>query len=253
MEHLASDPGRTYREGNPALTEVAGAHHAALVRLAPAAEFHDDNAGAHFERIGFPPGALARLTGEPAPGAAMLRLAAPMHDVGRIGTPDAVLEKPGTPTPEEREVMKGHARIGADILGLTRIPLPQFGAQVAHTHHARRDGGGDPRRQAGEAIPLARRIVSVVEVFDARTTDRCCRKALSDPQAHRMLQAGRGSAFDPRLVHLFCAHAVELVALRERVSGAGFGFGFGDLIAGPQSLGSAAPLDHADRRAVQRG
>ncbi|MFO1326204.1 MAG: HD domain-containing protein [Rubrivivax sp.] len=234
MERLLKDLGRMYRERNEALREVTAAHHEALFRLALAAEFRDDDTGAHIVRMGFLAEALALLAGEPPHWAAMLRLAAPMHDVGKIGIPDAVLKKPGGLTREERAVMDSHARIGADIMGRSRIPLFQMAAQVALTHHERWDGGGYPRRLAGETIPLAGRIVAVVDVFDALTMDRCYRKALPDARALEMVQAGSGSAFDPRLIELFTAHIDELVALRDRVNRAGAGFD--DLIAGPQSL-----------------
>ena len=125
MECLLADFGQMYRERNEALKEVANAHHDALFRLALAAEFKDDDTEIHIVRIGFLAEALALALGQSQPWAELLRKAAPMHDIGKIGMPDAVLKMPGSLTPEERAVMNRHARIGADILGQSGIPLFQ--------------------------------------------------------------------------------------------------------------------------------
>jgi putative two-component system response regulator len=218
MERLVADFGRMYRERNEALLEVARAHHDALLRLSRAAEFRDDDTGVHIVRIGYLAGALALRLGRSAEWAALLRMAAPMHDIGKIGTPDAVLKKPGSFTPEERAVMNEHPRIGAAILGRSRIPLFQLAAEVALSHHERWDGAGYPQRLAGEAIPLSGRIVAVVDFFDALTMDRCYRPAFSVARAMELLQAQRGLAFDPRVVDTFLAHRDEMLEVRDRVN-----------------------------------
>jgi putative two-component system response regulator len=218
MECMLRDLGRVYRERNEALQEVARAHHDALFRLALAAEFRDDDTGAHIVRMGYLAERLARLAGQPADWAAMLRKAAPMHDVGKIGIPDGVLKKPGSFTPEERAVMNRHPEIGAGILGQSRIPLFQLAAEVALSHHERWDGSGYPNGLAGTAIPLAGRLVAVVDFFDALTMDRCYRVAFSDTQALQMLGAEAGRAFDPDLVALFLRHAQAMVALRDDIN-----------------------------------
>ena len=218
MERLVQDLGRMYRERNQALQEVAQAHHEALFRLALAAEFRDSDTGAHIVRMGFLAEALALAVGEPAIWADRLRKAAPMHDVGKIGIPDAVLKKAGSFTPDERVVMNRHAEIGADILGRSHIALFQLAAEVALTHHERWDGSGYPNRLAGTAIPLAGRIVAIVDCFDALTMDRCYRPAFSDAQALLMLREQRGRAFDPQLVDAFEAALPQMVALRDAVN-----------------------------------
>jgi putative two-component system response regulator len=224
MERLVADFGRMYRERNEALREVAQAHHEALLRLSRAAEFRDDDTGVHIVRIGFLAWALALRLGRPAAWALLLRQAAPMHDVGKIGIPDAVLKKPGRFTPEERAEMNRHAAMGAEILGRSRIPLFQLAAEVALTHHERWDGTGYPRGLAGEDIPLSGRIVAVVDFFDALTMDRCYRPALPDAEVLKMLAAERGRAFDPRIVDAFLAHAEDLILLRDAVNHQGLGF-----------------------------
>ncbi len=234
MERLVADLGRMYRERNDALREVARAHHDALFRLALAADYRDDDTGVHIVRIGFLAEALARDAGCPADWAAMLRTAAPMHDVGKIGVPDGVLKKPGPLDASERAVMNQHPRIGAEILGQSRIPLFRLAAEVALAHHERWDGSGYPSGLAGEAIPLAGRIVAVVDFFDALTMDRCYRRAFDDARALQMLAEQRGRAFDPRLVDLFLADAPTYVALRERVNRAAPSFA--DLVRGVDAL-----------------
>ncbi|MFN3305415.1 MAG: HD-GYP domain-containing protein [Roseateles sp.] len=218
MERIVLDLGRMYQERNEALREVTRAHHEALLRLALAAEYRDDDTGVHMARIGYLAEALALALGRPPAFAAMLRRAAPMHDVGKIGIADAVLKKPGGYTPEERLQMNQHARIGAEMLGRSRVPLFQLAAEVALTHHERWDGGGYPQGLAGEAIPLSGRIVAVVDFFDALTMDRCYREAYADDVALDMLNEQRGLAFDPQVVDTFVAHAADLIALRDRIN-----------------------------------
>lgn len=218
MERLVEDFGRMYRERNEALEEVSRAHHDALFRLAMAAELKDDDTGVHIIRIGFISEALALLLGQTKAAARMLRKAAPMHDIGKIGIPDEVLKKPGAFTPEERATMNQHPVMGAELLGRSRIPLFQMAAELALSHHERWDGKGYPSQLSGEAIPLSGRIVAVVDFFDALTMDRCYRLAFPDATALAMLLEQRGLAFDPHIVDVFIANADALVALRQRVN-----------------------------------
>jgi putative two-component system response regulator len=224
MERMVADFGRMYRERNEALQEVARAHHDALLRLSRAAEFRDDDTGVHIVRIGYLAWALALRLGQQADFALLLRQAAPMHDIGKIGIPDGVLKKPGGFTAEERAVMNQHPRIGAEILGRSRIPLFQLAAEVALSHHERWDGSGYPQGLAGTAIPLSGRIVAVVDFFDALTMDRCYRPAFDDATALAMLQAASGGAFDPEMVECFMAHREQLIELRDQVTRHGLGF-----------------------------
>ncbi|MCO5975239.1 HD-GYP domain-containing protein [Ideonella oryzae] len=218
MEQLVMDLRQMYRERNAALEEVAAAHHEALLRLALAADYRDTDTGNHIIRIGYLSEALALLLGLSSEAAAMLRKAAPMHDIGKIGVADAVLKKPGPLDPEERRQMNEHAAIGAHILGRSRIPLFQMAAEVAQTHHERWDGRGYPAGLAGNAIPITGRIVAVADYFDALAMDRVYRPAFSVGEALSMLAGERGRSFDPQVVDMFIAHAQALVALRERIN-----------------------------------
>lgn len=217
MERLVLDLRQMYRERNAALEEVAAAHHEALLRLALAADYRDTDTGVHIIRIGYLSEALALLLGLNVEMAALLRKAAPMHDVGKIGVPDAVLKKPGALDPDERQLMNQHAEIGAHILGRSRIPLFQMAAEVAQHHHERWDGRGYPKGLAGESIPITGRIVAVADYFDALTMDRVYRPAFSTAEALAMLASERGRSFDPDIVDTFLVHAPALVALRQSI------------------------------------
>ena len=171
-----------------------------LNRLARAAEFRDDATGEHTRRVGETAAALAGALGLPAAEVELIGRAAPLHDVGKIGIPDAILLKPGRLTIEEFEVMKTHTTIGAEILAGSRFPLLQLAQEIALTHHERWDGAGYPRGLKGEAIPLVGRVVAVADAFDAMTHDRPYRKALSTPEAWEILWEGAGAQWDGGLV-----------------------------------------------------
>ncbi len=218
LERVTADFGRMYRERNEALRALARAHHEALLRLSVAAEFRDDDTGVHIVRMGFLAEALALALGQSASWARLLRMAAPMHDIGKIGVPDNVLKKPGPLTPQERQVMNRHAEMGAEILGASDVPLFRLASEVALAHHERFDGAGYPHGISGTDIPLSGRIVAVVDYFDALTMDRCYRPAFADGVALDMLAAERGRLFDPAVADAFLAHAGEMTALRDRIN-----------------------------------
>jgi len=219
MEQFVADFRRMYRERNEALKEVTRAHHAALLQLSMAADLKDDDTGVHIVRIGYLAEALALLLGEAHSYASMLRKAAPMHDVGKIGIPDSILKKPGPLSLEEREVMNRHPAMGAEILGRSNIPVFRMAAELALTHHERFDGTGYPAGLVGEGIPLSGRITAVVDFFDALTMDRVYRKALPVERVLEMMVAERGRAFDPRVVDIFVENAAQIDALRRKITG----------------------------------
>lgn len=218
MDRLVDDIERLNRERNEALNEVARAHHEVLYRLSVAADMKDDDTGVHIIRLGFLSEALALRLGHTPSKARMLRKAAPMHDIGKIATPDHVLKKPGPLNPQEREIMNQHAVQGAEILGQSRIPLFKMAAELALTHHERWDGNGYPYKLAGPDIPISGRMVAVVDFFDALTMDRCYRPALTYDMALRMLAEQSGKAFDPAIVDVFLAHGDDFIVLREKVN-----------------------------------
>jgi len=174
-----------------------------LERLALAAEFRDDETGKHTQRVGRACGALARALGLPADQASLIQRAAPLHDIGKIGIPDAILLKPSRLSPAEFEVMKTHTTIGARILSGSSVPLLRLAEEIAVSHHEKWDGSGYPRGLAGEAIPLPGRILAVVDVFDALTSPRPYKPAWSPRDALAELEAQAERHFDPRAVSAF--------------------------------------------------
>ena len=170
-----------------------------LERLAQAAEYRDDDTGRHTRRVGELSARLARALGSAEHAVEVLRRAAPLHDVGKIGIPDAILLKPAKLTDAEFTVMRTHTTIGARILSGGRTELIRTAEHIALSHHERWDGGGYPHGIAGEDIPIEARIVAVADFFDALTHDRPYRKAWSAGEALAEVERQRGRQFDPRV------------------------------------------------------
>jgi len=191
------------------------AHEETLHRLLAASALRDEETGAHIRRTGLLSERLARAAGWPLEERTLLRMAAPMHDVGKIGIPDAILRKPGPLTVAEYNVMKTHTTLGAEILANSRSPILQMARDVALHHHERWDGSGYPRGLRGDAIPEAARIVAIVDVFDALTHDRVYRPAFSQKEALRVLREGSGVHFDPRLISAFWSILDDVAAIAD--------------------------------------
>jgi response regulator RpfG family c-di-GMP phosphodiesterase len=170
----------------------------------------------HTVRVGHAAALLARLAGLGDEKAELLRNAAPMHDVGKIGIPDAILNKPGRYEPAEFAVMKAHAELGFSILNHSERPLLKAAAIVAHEHHEKWDGSGYPRGLRGEQIHVYGRIVAIADVFDALTCHRVYRRAMDPRSALALMREGRGAHFDPSLFDIFEKHLDQFIALQER-------------------------------------
>lgn len=173
-----------------------------LLRLARTAEYRDDETGQHAQRVGALAHHLAVALGLPSDEATRLRLAAPLHDIGKVGIPDAILRKTGPLTADERTLIERHTIIGARILEHSQVPVLQLGEIIARSHHERWDGTGYPDRLAEEAIPLAGRIVAVADTFDVMTHDRPYRTRQSVAAAMAEIQAHSGTQFDPAVVQV---------------------------------------------------
>jgi len=173
-----------------------------LERLALAAEYRDDDTGQHTQRVGQMAGEVARALGLPPMEVELIRRAAPLHDVGKIGIPDAVLLKPGKLTAEETARIQTHTTLGAKMLSGGRFALLQKAEEIARTHHEHWDGGGYMGLR-GEAIPLAGRIVAVADVFDALTHVRVYKPAWPAAEAVAEIEQQSGRQFDPQVVAAF--------------------------------------------------
>lgn len=196
---------------NSALSELESARLETLHRLSLAVEARDRVTADHVEGMVNVVERFACLLGHKDLEAQELGAASAMHDVGKIGVPDEILLKPGALTPEERARMQTHAEIGHEMLAGSQNPLLQLGAEIAWAHHERWDGTGYPQRLSGDAIPESARIVQIVDVFSAMSTDRPYRDALPLDVVKSELAAGAGTQFDPSMVKLFLAEFDDLV------------------------------------------
>ena len=184
-----------------------------LNHLALAAEYRDDATNEHTRRVGRTAAAVGDALGERAEMVRLLRAAAPLHDIGKIGVPDSVLLKPGRLTAAEFELMKAHTTIGASILAGSNGPELQLAEVIALSHHERWDGNGYPRALAGPAIHLAGRIVAVADVFDALVHPRPYKQAWPIERALQEIVAQRGVQFDPDVVDAFMTLDHDRLAL----------------------------------------
>ncbi|MEY4755701.1 MAG: hypothetical protein RJA34_599 [Pseudomonadota bacterium] len=186
--------------------EVTDAQAEVLNRLCAAIETRSKETGTHIRRIALYSRQLGTLLGLPAEQLDLLEAGAPMHDIGKVATPDHILNKPGPLTEDEWDVMRRHPEEGYRLLTDTHFPVMQAGADIARSHHEKWNGSGYPHGLAGEAIPLFGRIVALVDVFDAMLSKRAYKEAWSLERVAADLQALRGSHFDPRLTDLFLNH-----------------------------------------------
>jgi putative two-component system response regulator len=169
----------------------------------------------HTVRVGHAAAMLASLAGLDLMESERLRLAVPMHDIGKVGISDAILKKQGALDAEEYEIMKSHTTIGHRLLARFRQPVLDMAATVAHEHHEKWDGTGYPRGLRGEEISVYGRIVAIVDVHDALTSNRIYRQAMSSDDVLDIMREGRGTHFDPELLDVFLEHAVRFARLAE--------------------------------------
>lgn len=215
---LAKDVNLLKKDLDSALLKIARTEFEVLMKLALVAEYKDTDTSLHIHRIGYMAELLGTLLNQPPEFCFLMRLAAPMHDVGKLGIPDYILQKPGQYNGTEREIMKQHPIIGAKILDISNHTLFQLAAKIAISHHEQYDGNGYPHGLAGTNIPFAGRIVALVDFYDALTMDRCYRKAFSDDEALIMVKKSKGTHFDPEMVDVFEKYHHKFIALKGKVN-----------------------------------
>ena len=185
--------------------------------LAGAAESRSRETANHVRRVGIIAAMLGRLHGLDEATCEMLNYAAPLHDIGKIGIPDAVLNKPGAHTPEETIIMRSHAELGAKLLSGSRRNVFRLAGVIALTHHENFDGSGYPNGLLADAIPIAGRITALADVFDALGSRRCYKEAWPDQDIRDFINAQRGVKFDPQLTDLLMANWEQISSLRKQL------------------------------------
>jgi len=194
-------------------------------RLALAAEYKDEDTADHLMRISRYSALVARGMGLPAAEVENIGYAAPMHDIGKIGIPDSILQKKGRLTRDEFTIVQSHTTIGAAILADSRSEILRIAHDTALSHHERWDGTGYPRGLAGQQIPLPGRIVCIADVFDALTMSRPYKDPYPLDVALTIIEHERGRQFDPDVTDVFVAHIDAIVEIHREISPAAVGSG----------------------------
>jgi putative two-component system response regulator len=187
-----------------------------IIRLTRAAEYRDNETGQHIVRVAAYAREIAEELGCDEEQSRLISLATPMHDIGKVAVSDTILLKAGSLDPDEWDQMKQHTVAGADFLSGGECDLIRLGAEIARSHHERWDGTGYPQGLAGEAIPLAARIVAVADVFDALTSRRPYKPAWPVEMARWHIEGESGSHFDPACVRAFVARFPRILRIREQ-------------------------------------
>lgn len=195
----------TIRESQKELSYVIG----------EAVEMRSKETGSHVKRVAHICHKLASYYGLPEEEANMIKLASPLHDVGKVGIPDTILNKPGKHTPDETEIMQTHAQIGYEMLSKSDNPILKLGAEIAYQHHEHWDGSGYPRGLAGKNIHVAGRISAVADVFDALGSRRCYKGPWSESEIIDYFKKNRGIRFEPELVDILLSHIDEFTAIKK--------------------------------------
>jgi len=204
-------------------TALERSYRDAILMLGQAGHYNDADTGQHIWRMGAYSRVLSRGYGWDAERGALLELAAPMHDTGKLGIPQAILRKPGPLNAQEWEVMQTHPRIGYDILCKSPAPVFQLAAEVALHHHEKWDGSGYPHGLSGEEIPESARIVALADVFDALSVRRPYKEPWAIDRVMTHIVGSAGSHFDPALVRVLPDVLPELLHIQQRMADIGAG------------------------------
>ncbi len=197
--------------------EIEDTQKEVIFTLGAIAEARSEETGYHVRRVAEYSRMLALHYGLSVREAEMLKQASPMHDIGKLATPDAILNKPGKLTPEEFNIMKQHAELGYEMLKHSTRPLLKMAAIIAYEHHEKYDGSGYPRGTSGKNIHIYGRITAVADVFDALGSNRCYKCAWEDERIFELFREQRGKHFDPKLVDIFFEHLDEFLVVRDQL------------------------------------
>jgi response regulator RpfG family c-di-GMP phosphodiesterase len=216
VEKATADLHNTIRELTEAYAALEHKEHETLRVLSRTAEYKDEETANHVKRVSGYAVLIAKRLNLDEKEQNILHFAAPLHDLGKVGTPDNILLKQGRLEENEMKIMREHVMIGADILQDATSPYLKAGHIIALSHHEKYDGSGYPNALMGEEIPLYGRIVAIADVFDALTSVRPYKKAWPFDEAISFLKQNAGTHFDPVLIDLFTAEIDEVYAIHTR-------------------------------------
>jgi len=199
------------------MQEIEDTQREVVFTMGAVGESRSKETGNHVKRVAEYSKVLALAYKMPEEEAEMLRQASPMHDIGKVAIPDAVLNKPGIFNDEEREIINTHAQKGYEMIKNSKRKLLKTASIVAYEHHERYDGKGYPRGLKGENIHIYGRITAIADVFDALGSDRCYKKAWDDEQIFTLLREESGKHFEPKLIEIFFEHKKEFLAIRDEL------------------------------------
>lgn len=198
--------------------EIVATQKEVIFTLGAVVEARSKETGQHIKRVAEYSYLFAKLYGLEEDEAQLIKLASPMHDIGKVAIPDSILNKPGKLTVEEFEIMKTHAQVGYDMLSMTSRPILNTAALIAGNHHEKFNGTGYPKGLIGEAIPIEGRITALADVYDALGSERVYKKAWKDEAIYELLRAEQGKHFDPKLIDLFFENLSDFLQIRDRYS-----------------------------------
>jgi putative two-component system response regulator len=215
---LADQHRATQEEVRIAHKDLIDSRLKTLLMLGKAAEFKDNDTGLHVVRMSKYSYMLAKASGWNEESCNVLLNAAPMHDIGKISTPDSILKKPGPLDPEEMATMRLHCEAGAQIIEQAQSDTPLFkmAKEIALSHHEKWDGTGYPNRLAGDSIPVSGRVVAIADVFDALTTKRPYKSPWPLDKTFDFMRENAGKHFDPELIEIFISLRNEITEVQQR-------------------------------------
>ena len=216
MKNMSSSIKDGINEIESLSDEIINTQKEIIYTMGEIAETRSKETGNHVKRVAEYSKLLALKLGISSDEAEMLKLASPMHDIGKVGIPDNILNKPGKLTPEEFEIMKTHAQLGFDMLKHSSKAILQIAAIVSNEHHEKYNGKGYPRGLKGEDIHIFARITAVADVFDALGSDRIYKKAWEDEKIFELFNSEKGEHFDPKVIEAFFHSLDEIKTIRER-------------------------------------
>lgn len=195
--------------------EIENTQKELIYRMGELAESRSKETGNHIKRVAFYSKILAQAYGLSEKEVELLFMASPMHDIGKLSTPDSVLKKEGKLTKEEWSIMQEHAHVGYNLLHSSDKPILKAASILAHEHHEKWDGSGYPQGLKGEEIHIYGRITALADVFDALGSDRCYKKAWDDDKIFALFKEEKGKHFEPKLIDLFFENLEKILSIRD--------------------------------------